>query len=262
MIRPAAVSGLFYTDDSKALCNEVFALVKIAQATLKESSSTPKAIIVPHAGYIYSGPIAAVAYALLLPHHSLVRRVVLLGPTHHVPLRGMAISGATGFATPMGVVPVDLEAVKKIAELPQVVENESAHAMEHSLEVQLPFLQTVLDDFSLIPLAVGETTPEEVAEVLEQLWGGAETLIVVSSDLSHFLPYRNAVEFDQATARQILEMDWTLKPDQACGCMPVNGLLMAAKKHGLKQSLLDLRNSGDTAGSKDRVVGYGAFAFS
>jgi AmmeMemoRadiSam system protein B len=221
----------------------------------------PKALIVPHAGYVYSGPIAASAYARLLPGRSVIRRVVLLGPVHRVPIRGLALPGADSFVTPLGAVAVDAEAAAHLRALPQVCESEAAHSLEHSLEVQLPFLQTILEEFTLVPLAVGDASPSEVAEVIERVWGGPETLIVVSSDLSHYHPYDEATEIDRSTADDILSLADTLDHEQACGATPINGFALCARRHGLKPELIDLRNSGDTAGEKSRVVGYAAFAF-
>jgi len=223
--------------------------------------AAPKAIIVPHAGYIYSGQIAAAAFARLAAARETIRRVILLGPVHRVAVHGLALPGVDAFETPLGQIQLDQTAIATIAGMPQVITSSNAHAMEHSLEVQLPFLQTVLDDFRLVPLAVGDATPEEVAEVLERLWGGGETLIVISSDLSHFLPYRLAQEVDQGSVASILDMRGQLSHEQACGGIPINGFLLAAKRHQLQPQLLDLRNSGDTAGDKNRVVGYAAFAF-
>jgi len=221
----------------------------------------PKALIVPHAGYIYSGPIAASAYAQLIPLSGTIRRVVLLGPTHRIGVRGLALPTCDAFATPLGNVPVDHEAEASLAGLPQVIRHPGTHAQEHSLEVQLPFLQEVLGDFSLVPLAVSDASPEEVAEVLETLWGGPETLIVISSDLSHYHSWAAARDMDGASARSILALSLLRDHEQACGATPVNGLLLAARHHGLIPRMLDLRNSGDTAGDRNRVVGYGAFAF-
>lgn len=257
-IRPTAVAGTFYPGQTNVLMQTVDALLAAAQPN---TEALPKAIIVPHAGYIYSGPVAATAYAALQAGRGRIRRVVLLGPVHRVPVRGLALPEADGFATPLGVVPVDYEAARSIQHLPQVGESAPAHALEHSLEVQLPFLQRVLGDFSLVPLAVGDANPEEVAEVLECLWGGPETLIVVSSDLSHYLPYDMARKVDAATAQAVLAMNTLVSHDQACGGTPVNGLLLAARRRHLVPELLDLRNSGDTEGDRSRVVGYGAFAF-
>jgi AmmeMemoRadiSam system protein B/AmmeMemoRadiSam system protein A len=230
-------------------------------AAAGERELLPKALIVPHAGYIYSGPVAASAYALLVPLALRITRVVLLGPTHRVAVRGLALPAAEAFDTPLGRVAIDHAAVRMISHLPQVVVSPQAHATEHSLEVQLPFLQSVLADFKLLPLAVGEASPGDVAEVLDILWGGAETLILISSDLSHFLPYQTARLKDGATADAILQLKAPLTHDQACGGTPINGLLLAARRHQLTPHMLDRRNSGDTAGPHDQVVGYGAFAF-
>ncbi len=255
-IRPAAVAGMFYPAERGMLARDIRRMLD----AVRPESLHPKALIVPHAGYIYSGPVAASAYALLEPLRQAIRRVVLLGPVHRVWVRGLALPAVDAFETPLGRVPLDEEAMAELLDLPQVEVNEGAHAWEHSLEVHLPFLQSVLADFSLIPLAVGDASPAEVAEVLERVWGGAETLIVVSSDLSHYLPYEDARQVDQSTARAILEMHTDIVGEQACGAHPVNGLLLVAKRHGLSPHLLDLRNSGDTAGDKRQVVGYGAFA--
>ena len=187
--------------------------------------------------------------------------MILLGPVHRVPVRGLALPAATVFATPLGDIEIDQLAVARIKNLPQVVVSAAVHEQEHSLEVQLPFLQSVLIDFKLVPLAVGDATAEEVAEVLNVLWGGPETLIVISSDLSHFLPYQTAQAVDAQTVQSILKLSSTLDHQQACGGTPVNGLLLAARQHQLQPHLLDLCNSGDTAGDKNRVVGYASFAF-
>lgn len=258
-IRPAAVAGMFYPGENTALKAEVSALLH--SALPPQAAPPPKALIVPHAGYIYSGPVAATAYALLAPLRRQVRRVVLLGPTHRIAVRGLALPDCDFFATPLGNIPVDKAAEVSIAHLPQIIRHGATHVQEHSLEVQLPFLQTVLEDFSLLPLAVGDASAGEVAEVLEYLWGGTETLIVISSDLSHFHPYPSARSLDQASADCILEMAPVLNHEQACGATPINGFLLAARRHGLTPRLLDLRNSGDTAGDKSRVVGYAAFTF-
>jgi AmmeMemoRadiSam system protein B len=256
-IRPPAVSGMFYPEEPSLLAHDV----NVMLAAAPTSTLKPKALIVPHAGYIYSGAIAATAYAALKDVAALIRRVVLLGPTHRVPVRGLALSGADAFATPLGVIQLDSAAAQAIAHLPQVVSSPQVHAQEHSLEVQLPFLQTVLPDFKLLPLAIGIATAEDVAEVLELLWGGKETLIVVSSDLSHYLPYDLAKRADAATAHSILELAPGILHEQACGATPINGLLAVARHRHLTPHLLDLRNSGDTAGPRDGVVGYASFAF-
>jgi len=257
--RSPAVAGAFYPGQAAHLAQAIAAMLQAV--TRPAPARPPKAIIAPHAGYIYSGPIAASAYAALHTLRHVIKRVVLLGPVHRVPVRGLATPGASAFATPLGTVSVDSEAIASIAHLPQVVESAAAHALEHSLEVQLPFLQQVLADFTLVPLAVGNAAPEEVAEVLEALWGGAETLIVISSDLSHYLPYDVAQTTDRRTAQAILDLRPELGHEQACGGTPVNGLLLAARRRRLQAQLLDLRNSGDTAGERDRVVGYAAFSF-
>lgn len=256
--RHPAVAGLFYPANPQELGSEVNRL--LSEASIAECQ--PKALIVPHAGYIYSGSIAASAYAALRPHATRYRRVVLLGPTHRVPVSGLALPDAQAFDTPLGRVKLDVALMRNISVLPQVAISGTAHALEHSLEVQLPFLQRALDDFTLLPLAVGMTSAEEVAEVLEIVWGGAETLIVISSDLSHYLPYPTAQSQDLATAQDILGLHQLRSHEQACGATPINGLLLAARKHRLTPHLLDLRNSGDTAGARDQVVGYAAFAFS
>ncbi|MCR4303764.1 MAG: AmmeMemoRadiSam system protein B [Gallionella sp.] len=289
-VRPPAVAGMFYPAEPRQLAHDVQQLLAGARA----HDLVPKVLIAPHAGYIYSGAIAATAYATLLspdraeqnstaqegliggssrnrlaspvtcrnrPIAARIRRVVLLGPAHRVAVRGLALPGADAFDTPLGRVMLDTSAASAIAHLPQVSVNAQAHEMEHSLEVQLPFLQSVLPDFTLLPLAVGMATADEVAEVLEIVWGGEETLIVISSDLSHFLPYSTAQRVDNVTAQSILKLRQPIAHDQACGGTPINGLIIAAKKHHLTPHLLDLRNSGDTAGSRDQVVGYASFAF-
>ena len=260
-VRPAAVAGAFYPGQTSALSGTVLALLAKASPNTELDAGVPKAIVVPHAGYIYSGTTAALAYAQLAAARSRIRRVVLLGPVHRVAVRGLALPGTDAFATPLGEIEIDSAAVSALVGLPQVVISPAAHAQEHSLEVQLPFLQSVLDDFKLLPLAVGNATPAEVAQVLERLWGGPETLIVISSDLSHFLPYASAQAMDQGSVQQILKFDGTLNHQQACGATPVNGLLLAARHHGLQVRLLGLCNSGDSAGDKERVVGYASLAF-
>jgi AmmeMemoRadiSam system protein B len=256
--RRPAVAGLFYPRDPRELKRMVDGY--LAQATAEDTP--PKALIAPHAGYIYSGPIAASAYATLAPAHATITRVVLLGPAHRVPVRGLAASSATQFETPLGAIDVDRDAIELALTLPQVKLVDEAHALEHSLEVQLPFLQEVLDRFSLAPFVVGDAGADEVAEVLDLLWGGSETLIVISSDLSHYHDYATARRLDAATTLAIE----SLRPqdigfDQACGRIPVNGLLALARRRGLHAQTLDLRNSGDTAGPRDQVVGYGAYVF-
>lgn len=257
-LRPAAVAGLFYPADPAQLAADIDAY--LAQARPPTAAGPIKALIVPHAGYVYSAPIAATAYAALAPQAGRIRRVILLGPTHRVAVRGLAVPTVDSFATPLGPLPIDAEARQRIADLPQVVADDGAHALEHSLEVQLPFLQRLLGPFTLLPLAVGAASGEAVAQVLERLWGGEETLILVSSDLSHYQPYAEAERLDQATCARIAAARADLAPREACGAIPINGLLLAAARHGLRPRLLDRRNSGDTAGDRERVVGYAAFA--
>jgi len=257
-VRPPAVAGQFYAADPAVLRADVRRLLD--EAAPPEPRRAPKALIAPHAGYVYSGPVAATAYARLAPLRDRVRTVVLLGPTHRVAVNGLALPGADRFATPLGEVDIDADAVTRIADLPQVVESPRAHALEHSLEVHLPFLVETLGRFRLVPLAVGQASPEAVAEVLDRLWGGPETLIVVSSDLSHYQPYAAARRTDEATVRRVLAFSQDIDPHEACGAAPVNGLLLAAQRRGLGAELLDLRNSGDTAGDRSRVVGYASIA--
>ena len=259
--RPPAVAGAFYQAERERLAGEITAVLAESRPGLHQAPIRPKALIVPHAGHIYSGPIAARAYALLVPLHAAVRRVVMFGPAHRVAVRGLALSDAEAFATPLGRIPLDEDAMRRAQALPQVCVSRAAHAMEHSLEVQLPFLQEVLDDFTLVPFVVGDASAEEVADVIELLWGGPETLIVISSDLSHYLPYAEAQHKDRATVDQILRLTPLDEFEQACGALPINGMIEVARRQGLMPSLLDLRNSGDTASDRSRVVGYAALAF-
>jgi AmmeMemoRadiSam system protein B len=259
-IRRPAVAGLFYPADAEELHQDIQSYLHAAKHP--DTAAVPKAIIVPHAGYMYSGPVAASAYVRLLPARDVITRVILLGPSHRVPFRGLATSSAESFATPLGNLKLDRKTIDSLAALPQVHLLDEAHSMEHSLEVHLPFLLEVLDDFLLVPLVVGDARPAEVAQVLEQLWGGPETLIVISSDLSHYHDYATAKRMDQATSQAIVDLrEDHIHSEDACGCVPVKGLLHLAKTKGLKGSIVDLRNSGDTAGPKDRVVGYGAYIF-
>lgn len=258
-LRPAAVAGLFYPNNATELRSQ---LSDMLAAVSVNDSETPKAIIAPHAGYVYSGPIAASVYALLKPLHATIKRVVLLGPSHRVGFKGIAASSADEFATPLGLLPVDKEAIALLSELSEVGQLDQAHAEEHSLEVQLPFLQTVLDDFTIVPLVVGDADAAAVGKVLETLWGGPETLIVISSDLSHYHDYRSAQQIDTLTSQAILDLRFEdIDHHGACGRNPISGLLVQARQRGLRSRLVDLRNSGDTAGPRDRVVGYGAYAF-
>jgi AmmeMemoRadiSam system protein B len=256
-VRPPAVAGAFYPGSAAALRSTVEGLLRDAP---RPEGPAAKAIIAPHAGYLYSGPIAASAFQAAAAAGT-IERVVLLGPSHFVPIRGLGLPDANRFATPLGEITVEPEGAAASLRLPQVRVQPAAHVQEHSLEVELPFLQVVFGDFVLVPLVVGEASAEEVAEVLERLWGGPETLIVVSSDLSHYLRYEEARQIDRETADEILALGGPLDPHRACGARPVNGLLLAARRRGMIPELLDLRSSGDTAGDPSRVVGYGAFAF-
>lgn len=255
-VRPASVAGRFYPEDPFLLREEVDRL--LSAVVVPPEDPMPKALIVPHAGYAYSGPVAASGYARLLRAGGTLERVVLLGPSHYSAFQGMALPECEAFETPLGAMEIDTEALVRI---PRVRRSDAIHRPEHSLEVHLPFLQRVAPKARLVPLAVGQATPFQVAEVLEALWGGPETVIVVSSDLSHYLPYRECRAVDEETARQILRLDTALAPERACGAAPVAGFLEAARRKHLHPQLLDLRNSGDTAGGQDEVVGYGAFAF-
>ena len=257
-VRAAAVAGIFYPDNERALRSAVLAYV--AQA--KPEGAIPKALIAPHAGYQYSGPVAGTAYALLAPRRDAIARVVLIGPSHRVGFVGLALPEASAFSTPLGDVVLDMAAIDRVRRLPQVRVSSHAHRHEHSLEVHLPFLQETLGPFSLVPLLTGDATPAEVGAVIEELWGGPETLIVVSSDLSHYHDYATAARMDAATSAAIEALrDEDIADEHACGAVAIRGLLWAARRRGLRARLLDLRNSGDTAGPKDRVVGYGAYAF-
>ena len=260
--RPPAVAGMFYPGDADTLRDDIATCLAVPPAPTFEASLAGmlKAVIVPHAGYVYSGGTAGRAYALLAPLAGRIRRVVLLGPCHRVAVRGLAVPTVQAFATPLGSIPLDRAALDALADLKQVVASDAAHAQEHSLEVQLPFLQTVLGDFKLVPLAVGQTGATEVAQVIARLWGGPETLIVISSDLSHFHGYAEARKIDHATADQILALDQLTSFDQACGALPINGLIAVARQRGLRIERIAQCNSGDTAGDKSRVVGYASFA--
>lgn len=256
-IRRPAVAGMFYPETATALRTVVQSLLSAACST----GPRPKAIIAPHAGYIYSGPIAASAFARLKPHAHKITRVVVLGPSHHVALRGIACPDVDFFATPLGNIRVDRAALQLIRDLPCVCLSDAAHAQEHSLEVQLPFLQEIFSDFSLVPLVAGDIAPRDVAQVLNRLWGNDDTLLVISSDLSHEHDYATAQQQDAVTSRAIERLRFeNLSPEGACGSACIGGLLYVARQRGLQAHALDVRNSGDTAGPRDRVVGYGAYA--
>jgi len=261
IVRHPAVAGMFYPGRVRELSTMVRGMLRGATPALQDGKP-PKAIIAPHAGYIYSGAIAASAYARLIPLSSIVHRIVLIGPSHRVPVRGLAVPTAEAFATPLGTIRVDQDAVQDILSLPQVQALDRAHEHEHSLEVHLPFLQDIFDDFKIVPLVAGDATDDAVAEVLERLWGGDETIFVISSDLSHYLDYDSAKALDGNTCRAIERLDaHGLDGERACGCVPVRGLINIAKSRHLAVTTLDLRNSGDTAGDRNRVVGYGAWIF-
>ena len=256
--RPAAVAGTFYPEDRETL--EAMIQAMLAAADPASDPGFPKALIAPHAGYVYSGEVAASAYRLLEQAAGQITRVVLLGPAHRVYLRGMALPSVEEFGMPSGRIPLDHAGIDVALALPGTVVSDEAHALEHCLEVHLPFLRALLDPFSLIPILVGDCSPQDVARVLEALWGGPETLIVVSSDLSHYHPYDVARELDAATTGDILARATNLTGEQACGANAINGLMVAARKFGLSVRALDVQNSGDTAGDRRQVVGYGAYA--
>lgn len=262
-VRPPAVAGSFYPAEPAALQAAVARHLGQARGAAADAGAPPKILVVPHAGYVYSGATAARGYALLSPVAARIRRVVLIGPVHRVPVRGLAAPSAAtaAHATPLGAVPIDHDSLRSLRALPQVVFDDAPHAPEYSLEVQLPFLQAVLGGgFALVPLAVGDASPDEVAGVMDVLWGGDETLFVVSTDLSHFHPYDDATRIDRATVQRVLQRATDIHPREACGARGLNGALLAARRRGLQPALVDVCNSGDTAGPKDRVVGYGAFA--
>lgn len=257
--RPPAVAGLFYPGDPAGLRRAACACIDAGHLPAA-APRRPKALIVPHAGYVYSGPVAGSAYRLLRDAAADVRHVVLLGPSHRVALDGLAVPAADSFATPLGEVPIDQRGRQQLVELGLVSVADAPHRLEHSLEVQLPFLQVVLGDFELLPIAVGQATAGDVARVLEATWNGPQTLVLVSSDLSHYHDAALARRLDAATAAAIVGQRGQLSGEQACGATGINGLLQVARRRGLNVELLDQRNSGDTAGDASRVVGYGSFA--
>jgi len=258
-VREPAVAGSFYPSDAGVLRDTVDALLADAASS---RVSTPKAIAVPHAGYVYSGAVAATAYALVARMRDTITRVIVIGPNHRVAVRGIALAGVQRFATPLGLVSVpEAWALARLSALPTVCVSPEAHRWEHSVEVQLPFIQRALGDVDVIPLLAGDTNGDEVADVLDALWGGPETLIVISTDLSHYLPDHEARQTDAATIARILALDGPIDHAHACGATALNGLLTAARRHGLHPIVLDARNSSDTAGDPDRVVGYCAVAF-
>ncbi len=254
--RQAAVAGSFYEAQTADLQLQVSQFV--AQSP-EVSWAKPKVLIVPHAGYVFSGSTAARAYRSLESQRDEIRRVVLLGPAHRVYLEGMAVPAVDAFSTPLGEVMLDANAIEQISKLPGVIVSDAAHRDEHSLEVQLPFLQSVLKHFTLVPIVVGHCDANTVAAVIDELWGGQETLVVISTDLSHFHSYQAARQLDASTCERILQKSSDLSGEQACGARAVNGLMSSEHCRSLDVELLSACNSGDTAGSRDRVVGYGAF---
>lgn len=259
-IRPTAVAGLFYPDNPDVL-NDMLSQ-QLEFAPLAPKQHRPKAIIVPHAGYIYSGEVAASVYQYLKPVRQIIKRVVIIGPSHRVGFNGLALSSADSFATPLGNIPLDHNSQDKLLFINGLHMFNQAHATEHSIEVQLPFLQKLLDDFCIVPIVAGNASPKQVSQVISTLWGGAETLIIISSDLSHFHDYQTAQRLDKATSQAIIALDYeAIHSENACGCVGVNGLLKFAQVRKLIPSIIDLKNSGDTAGSKESVVGYGAYLF-
>jgi hypothetical protein len=254
--RAPAVAGTFYPGTAAELGAVVDRLLAGATGATP-ATRCPKALIVPHAGYVYSGPIAASAFARVMPFGDRITRVVLIGPAHRVFVAGLVSPGASRLRTPLGELEVDMAA---LAQLPDITVDAAAHAREHSLEVELPFLQRVTPNAKIVPLAGTRADPAFVGAALDALWGGPETLIVISSDLSHYHPYAKARTLDERTASRILSLDATLAGEDACGSIGINGLLWLAKKRALSIELVDLRSSGDTAGKRDEVVGYGAFA--
>lgn len=256
-VRAPAVAGTFYPQARTDLARLIDDLLSNAHPQVEPT--VPKAIVVPHAGYVYSGPIAASAFKLFEPIADRIERIVLLGPAHRVYLDGLAAPGAAALATPLGQVPVDEET---LARVPEVACDPRAHAREHSLEVEIPFLQRVAPNAKIVPLVVGHASPEDVGRILDKLWDGPETRIVISSDLSHYLTYEEGRFADARTARRIVSLaTQPIGPEEACGASGINGLVWVARKRHLRGALVDLRSSGDTAGTRDEVVGYGAFAF-
>ena len=257
--RPPAVAGLFYPANANELRHDVSGYIEACPpgATV---AGPPKALIVPHAGYQYSGPVAGFAYRQLRDWSASIRHVVMIGPSHRVPLRGLAVPSVDLFATPLGDVPIDAAGRRRLRELGLVGISDAAHAAEHSLEVQLPFLQVALEDFDILPITVGFASPEQVARVIDAMWGGPDTLVLVSSDLSHYHTWDEARQLDAETTRAIVERRSDLPDEHACGACGINALMQVARRRGLTVELLDLRNSGDTAGDRSRVVGYGSYA--
>jgi MEMO1 family protein len=257
-IRRPAVAGLFYPENANELRQVVRNYVESCPAG--EMHGRPKALIVPHAGFPYSGPVAGFAYRQLRDWSTSIRHVVMIGPSHRVPIRGLAVPSADAFETPLGPVPVDIAGCRRLCDLGLAGTSDAAHAMEHSLEVQLPFLQVLLEEFDILPVAVGHAPSDQVARVIDEVWGESDTLVLVSSDLSHYHSWDAARRLDEQTTRTILGRRSDLPDEQACGACGINGLMQVARRRGLRVELLDQRNSGDTAGDRSRVVGYGSYA--
>ena len=256
-VRPDAVAGSFYPGDPRGLTAIVDGFLATATPT---AGVAPKAVVVPHAGYIYSGPVAATAYVRIRPRAADITRVVLLGPAHRVAFQGVALPSVDAFRTPLGNVPIDRQLRETLRALPSAVVDDAPHAQEHAIEVQLPFLQRLLTDFTVMPMVVGRAPDSDVAAIIDASWGGDETLVVVSSDLSHYESYERAAEHDRETAAAIVARDGrSIGTQDACGAAPLRGLLAANATRHLTVTALDLRSSGDTAGERDSVVGYGAF---
>ena len=256
--RSPAVAGMFYAADPTALQRDITAMLEAVEPT---SEPRPRVLIAPHAGYIYSGAVAAHAYARLKPWREQISRVAILGPAHRVPVTGLGISAMDAFETPLGAIPIDTDEVAALSELRQITVNDRAHAPEHSIEVHLPFLQSVLAGFRIVPLVVGDASPKDVREVIERWWDADDTLILISTDLSHFLDYATAQTVDARTDQWIRAFQYgSIGPEHACGCRPLNGMLQLANERQAHIERLMLCNSGDTAGSRDRVVGYASYA--
>lgn len=263
LVREPAVAGMFYPDDPELLHKQLDHFLSNANSSSDKEIVIPKALIVPHAGYVYSGPIAASAYQLLAPVAQHLSKVILLGPSHRVPLTGLAAPTSSFFRTPLGDIPIDREGIDKLVKQSLITVDDLPHQFEHSLEVQLPFLQTTLDDFMVLPLVIGRASSHQVAEVLRTVWGGNETLIIVSSDLSHYHSYLEARRIDQNTTAMIESFADNINDKQACGHKGINGLLKLTCEKGMSIKTLDLRNSGDSVEApgvdKNKVVGYGAY---
>jgi MEMO1 family protein len=261
-IRSPAVAGTFYPADPVDLRNQVAGFLAEVDRAPPTTRAVLKAIIGPHAGYVYSGSVAARAYARLAEARGRISRVVLIGPSHYVGFHGIAVDTADAWSLPNGTVALDTDAIAQLRQFPMVRTLEAAYAREHALEVHVPFLQHVLgSDFRLVPLVAGDAAADALATVFDALWGGPETRFVISTDLSHYLDYAAAQDIDQRTAEAIERLDHDmLGPTEACGCVPTRGILLSARQRGMAVERLDLRNSGDTAGPRDRVVGYGAWA--